>query len=669
VSILPGGGGHPLLANVGDTSSSSSSAIVGSNETTGSGGGLHLNRHPQNSAQTVVLVRLPPFLRSVRSLRDASHPCGTARTVHVGCCIPDNDVDVRKSKERGLPPEVHPPPSSTTTTTTTTTGVGGLGLGLGLGWEAAGGGIAVVKLGHYGGARDFAGGMLVLARCGNGGRLPDDGSVEVERREGGDDGDELPAGGGSTDGGDEVATEAGGTDAAAAAAEGDDEDKSKAEGEEAQKEDGPTTTTTASSSKYGEKEEADHLETLRQLKDVRVHHLYTHHIPDPVPPDMDVPQPDPVPDPAVPVRLLEALTAIRLRYEESAREAADLVRSGRDPSSASYVNDDQWGGHAAAAGTEDGNEDGVSGNGGMMKLDTAKLAAAAGGVSGYDEEADPLNAPDVIKAVMAFKRQLEDQNTKGKRRRIEIVNDRMARKVAELLEVGRREREERQLRRQQQQQQLQERALEEKHQAVVEGEDTTKDPQDTGRRGVSNLPAWMTKGDAAGGVDAGNGAVAPAHASEEEEEADDGDGKKRKFVPSEANRDVNARRQKLDVEGGTSLSEIRAANEAADAAAVAAAVEAATTPFAIETTKDGILSVGSKFPPLPSSAAEPLKRYVTSQIVDYLGEEESTLIEFVMKELSKVGGCTTLSLLEEMKMVLDEESEDFVLGLYRKMLE
>jgi len=64
-----------------------------------------------------------------------------------------------------------------------------------------------------------------------------------------------------------------------------------------------------------------------------------------------------------------------------------------------------------------------------------------------------------------------------------------------------------------------------------------------------------------------------------------------------------------------------------------------------------------------------LKRYVTSQIVDYLGEEESTLIEFVMKELSKGGGCTTLSLLEEMKMVLDEESEDFVLGLYRKMLE
>ena len=240
------------------------------------------------------------------------------------------------------------------------------------------------------------------------------------------------------------------------------------------------------------------------------------------------------------------------------------------------------------------------------------------------------------------------------------MNDRMARKVAELLELGRRERAERQLRQQQQQQQLQERALEQ-HQAV-EGEDTTKDPQDTGRRGVSNLPAWMTKGAAAGGGDAANGAAAPAS----EEEADDGDGKKRKFVPSEANRDVNARRQKLEVEGGTSLSEIRAANEAADAAAAAAV---AATPFAIETTKEGILSAGSKFPPLPPSAAEPLKRYVTSQIVDYLGEEESTLIEFIMKELSKGGGCTTLSLLEEMKMVLDEESEDFVLGLYRKMLE
>mmetsp|Transcript_36662 Transcript_36662/g.79148 ORF Transcript_36662/g.79148 Transcript_36662/m.79148 type:complete len:168 (-) Transcript_36662:519-1022(-) len=139
--------------------------------------------------------------------------------------------------------------------------------------------------------------------------------------------------------------------------------------------------------------------------------------------------------------------------------------------------------------------------------------------------------------------------------------------------------------------------------------------------------------------------------------------KKRKFVPSEANRDINVRKPRLDVEGGgKTLSEIRAANEAADAAAN----------FVVQTTKEGILSAGSRFPPLisssPSTSPEFLKEYVTAQIVDYIGEEESTLIEFIMKALGKDGGCTTASLLDEMKLVLDEDAEDFVLGLYRKMV-
>jgi hypothetical protein len=535
----------------------------------------------------------------------------------------------------------------------------------GLRWDAANGGIAVVKLGHYGGARDFAGGLMILARCGGEGRLPspsgeggDDGMVVATSIEGGN---AAVVGGADDDGGggDVVVLKAdsrGTTDD-----NNDDGREPNANGEEARE---------SSKNRYGEKEEADHLETLRQLRDVRVHHLFNHHIPDPIPPDMIVPQPDPVPDPAIPVRLLESLTALRLRYDESVREAAELERSGGDPASASSSYD-QWGGHAADAGTDDGNENGGGGGDavGLMKLDTAKLAAAAGGVSGYDEEADPLNAPEVIKAVIAFKRRLDDQNVKGKKRRIEIVNDRMAKKVAELLERGRREREERQLRQrqwqEQQQQQQEEETQQQQHQAV-EGEGA-KPQQDTGRRGVSNLPAWMTKGDATGVVDPETGAAAPPAP----EEGVDGDvGSKRKFIPSEANRDLNARKQRLDVDGNTSLSEIRAANEAADELRRAEEAEAlaAVVPFVAETTNEGILSADSKFPPLSPSAAEPLKEYVTSQIVDYLGEEESTLIEFIMKELSKKGGCMTLSLLDEMKMVLDEESEDFVLGLYRRML-
>jgi hypothetical protein len=62
-----------------------------------------------------------------------------------------------------------------------------------------------------------------------------------------------------------------------------------------------------------------------------------------------------------------------------------------------------------------------------------------------------------------------------------------------------------------------------------------------------------------------------------------------------------------------------------------------------------------------------LKAYITAQIVDYLGEEENTLIEFIMKELAKEGGCNTSSMLDEMKMVLDEDAEDFVVKLYHKM--
>ena len=127
------------------------------------------------------------------------------------------------------------------------------------------------------------------------------------------------------------------------------------------------------------------------------------------------------------------------------------------------------------------------------------------------------------------------------------------------------------------------------------------------------------------------------------------------------------RKQKLDmVEGGKSLSEIRAANEAADKEKQQQQQEGST--FVVETTKEGILAPTIKFPPLPSSsAADTLKKYVTSQIVEFIGEEESTLIDFIMKELQKEGGCTTTSLLEEMKLVLDEDAEDMVLGLYRKM--
>jgi len=494
-------------------------------------------------------------------------------------------------------------------------------------WKGAKGGVAVVKMGHFIGAQNFAGGMLALVRY--------DGKLPLKPGPNGI----MPEAEGNVENDSANAENGGEADATAEEA---------ANGNVQVNADKPV----AEISQYTKEEEAQHFETLRQMKDMSVYHLFKYQIPYPIPPDMDVPQSDPTPqDPSVPYNLLEALTTLRLRYVQAVKEEAAKSGSSSLSTSVSYLNDDQWGGHAAAADGNDGNPAET------LKMDKDKIAAAAGG-AGYDEEADPLNAPDVIAAVLAFKRQLEDQNAKGKKRRVGIITERMERKVKEFLERGRTDREMRILQQEQAQQQQQHLVVQ-----SVEG------VEDTGRRGVSNLPAWMTKG--ANGGDASATAADQATSEAATAPADDEDGgKKRKFVPSEANRDINVRKPRLDVEGGgKTLSEIRAANEAADKQQAATA---AATNFVVLTTKEGILSAGCKFPPFSSAssqAVDSLKQYVTSQIVDYLGEEESTLIDFIMKELRKGGGCTTVSVLEEMEVVLDEDAEDFVLGLYRKMVE
>lgn len=67
----------------------------------------------------------------------------------------------------------------------------------------------------------------------------------------------------------------------------------------------------------------------------------------------------------------------------------------------------------------------------------------------------------------------------------------------------------------------------------------------------------VTKGDGAAAASAAahEGAAAPLEA--------EGDSKQRKFVPYEANRDINVHKQTINT-GGQSLAEIRAANEAAN---------------------------------------------------------------------------------------------------------
>lgn len=444
-------------------------------------------------------------------------------------------------------------------------------------WKSANGGMAVVKMGTFLGAKNLVGGLNVLRDC-----IQENGEITMPPGE-------------STD-----------------SSHQQQDQEPQQEGENVPVLIIPT---------YTPEQMEQHRQTIRQLSNTKSYHLYNYNIPDPIPPDMKIPIPPPeCADASIPHRLLEVLTTLRLRYEETGGVT------------------DSYGGHSAAATGDSEN------NTSLLNLDAGKLAAAAGGT--YDEDADPMNAPEVVNAVLEFKRSLEERDVKSRKRRVDIITEAMGRKVRELVEKGRMERE------------MRKRMANAAGGAATDangGDSGAAAPpvavdgkvEDSGKRGVSNLPAWMTKG-ADGATSAPAEAQPPTDAAAAAEE----DSKKRKFVPSEANRDdINVRKQRIDM-AGASMSEIRAANQAADKL----------------TTKEEILAPSTMFPPLSASAtAEQIKSYVTTKIVDYLGEEESTLIGFIMKELGK--GVKTTALLEEMKMVLDEDAEEFVLGLYKRLSE
>jgi len=346
-------------------------------------------------------------------------------------------------------------------------------------------------------------------------------------------------------------------------------------------------------------------------------------------------------------KLVETYTALKTAYRTSVVPAANPppVESKAEPTAAAPPT-----ATAAAAISE------------AKKLDVNKVAAAAGG-GAYDEEADPLNAPEVLEAVAQFKKKLEERDTSQKKRRMELVE----RKIKEIVvRVTKELKEEEQTRL--------ERKVEQQVQVAVAGDKAG----DSGKRGKSNLPAWMTRGTDTETGDAAAAAVPPPPPPTKEEEESS---RKRKFVPSEANRDINTRKQRLDVvaEGTKSLSEIRAENEAADAAA---AVTVTTKPTGPKPTKEQVLTISTTTFPLLLSPTHALytsiRTHVTSCIVDYLGEEETTLIDFVMNQLCSmgggeggggVGGATTMALLDEMKLVLDEDAEEFVWGLFCKFWE
>ncbi len=335
-----------------------------------------------------------------------------------------------------------------------------------------------------------------------------------------------------------------------------------------------------------------------------------------------------------------------------------------------------------------------------VKLDSAKVRAAAGG-GAYDEEADPLNAPEVLEAVKQFKKKLEVTQGGHRRKRKEYLDKRFKEEIqkakSRLIEMRKREKEALSslpppplpphlpppplppggmpppVPPSQQQQQS----------------NATAPARDTGRRGISNLPAWMTAGkDNAANNNDNETKKRPADditPSSEGLDNSDGPATKKKFIPSEANREINARKERLVVDnnGGQSLADIRAENEAADKKAKMEEAKKKRKEYIEKATcftKDEILT-GSFFPKLDDSRPEAiptLRAFVKEQLVEYLGEEEATLVDFVMNHLVKnddadgggmILGKSVDPLLEEMKIVLEEDAETFVVDLFKKVIE
>mmetsp|Transcript_20760 Transcript_20760/g.30681 ORF Transcript_20760/g.30681 Transcript_20760/m.30681 type:complete len:471 (+) Transcript_20760:21-1433(+) len=275
------------------------------------------------------------------------------------------------------------------------------------------------------------------------------------------------------------------------------------------------------------------------------------------------------------------------------------------------------------------------------KLDRAKVAAAAGGA--YDEEADPLNAPEVLEAVAQFKKKLEATQGGYRKKRTEYVDAKLeeekklakerliqARKAAEI------------------------RSNEAPHQLGLPPPMPSAPPPPPGTvpppSGLPPPPSGLPPPPLPPAL---AGMKRPAEAMIPGGEMP---GKK-----STSEEDVNSRKERLDV-GSQSIAEIRAANIAADKAA-------AYLKDAASFTKEQILSA-SHFPALKNESFPEVRKFVKEQIVEYLGEEEATLIDFVMNYLKKEEKDRGSSgLLEEMKMVLEEDGETFVLHLFRKIVQ
>eukprot|EP00536_Pseudo-nitzschia_multiseries_P003757 jgi/Psemu1/284644/fgenesh1_pg.59_\ len=260
-------------------------------------------------------------------------------------------------------------------------------------------------------------------------------------------------------------------------------------------------------------------------------------------------------------------------------------------------------------------------------LDADKVAAAAGGAGAYDADEDPLNAPQVLEAVKAFRRKLDQTHGIQKTQRMELV----AKKLGELRPRIRAQVDaETKNRREQQQQQLQ---LQRPGGALLpppvvplpappQASSLPQPPlpgvppplppaalglpppprgavADSGKRGRSNLPAWMTQ----------------------------------------------QQQQQQQAQGALSEDGPEA--------------KKAKTP---------VSSYPSHFPSsLPPSSHPVLRQFLANQVKESMGEEEATLIDFLYTHILQ--GKGTSELFQELQVVLEEEADGFLKAVWAKVQE
>ncbi|EDO32076.1 predicted protein, partial [Nematostella vectensis] len=61
-----------------------------------------------------------------------------------------------------------------------------------------------------------------------------------------------------------------------------------------------------------------------------------------------------------------------------------------------------------------------------------------------------------------------------------------------------------------------------------------------------------------------------------------------------------------------------------------------------------------------------IRPWINKKIVEYIGEEEPTLTEFICSKV--LSGSPPKSILDDVSMVLDEEAEVFVVKMWRLLI-